>query len=413
MNKAREVATNIFSVSLILLAFSIPLYRFAVIPSMVLMILSFIAVAVTGGCTIDKRRIIVLVPSLLFVLYLVGMSYSEDKNEGWFSVEKKLSFLIFPVVFFFFPGRFSLRGIVNAFVIGNVLHLLVLLALGMKALKEGVPDPFFYDQFSFHFHPSYLGLYNVISLAVINVRFLFSNNEVMKWERVLFGFSAIVLVITLFLIGSKSGLVSFGLLVVISAISLMVRGSRKTAITVLLLSMISLCFLIIEFPKVKERFVNSWNALKHSGPEEGTSDRLKVWKSSLHLFSKRIFTGYGTGDVQNVLQSEYKSANMSHAAWKKLNAHNQFLQSGLAVGISGVLVLLWMFLFPFYSGANTGNFFFSFFLIVFFVNFLVEAMLEMQAGVVIFSYFYSLLLQSQVSGKHDTFFSTTDRSEIN
>lgn len=124
-----------------------------------------------------------------------------------------------------------------------------------------------------------------------------------------------------------------------------------------------------------------------------TSARLHVWSAAWSLIQEAPVTGYGTGDVKDVLLKRYAERGLISAVEKKLNAHNQFLQSWVALGLSGVLLLLAML-----AGA-TWRFrrdpLFAGFLLLTFFNFLVESMLEIQAGVVFWALFYSVFLNLQ------------------
>jgi O-antigen ligase len=77
---------------------------------------------------------------------------------------------------------------------------------------------------------------------------------------------------------------------------------------------------------------------------------------------------------------------------EQLNSHNQFLQTFLALGLPGILLLLSLFVFPIINSLKTKNYILFCFLVIVFLNFLTESMLETISGVVFFAFFYSLLI---------------------
>ena len=82
---------------------------------------------------------------------------------------------------------------------------------------------------------------------------------------------------------------------------------------------------------------------------------------------------------------------MTGALEHKLNAHSQFLQTGIALGIPGLSALVAMLLVPLSLRRNRFILFISL-TVIMTLNFLVESMLEVQAGVIFYAYFSSLLL---------------------
>jgi len=74
----------------------------------------------------------------------------------------------------------------------------------------------------------------------------------------------------------------------------------------------------------------------------------------------------------------------------RLNAHNQYLQTYIALGIPGALLLILMLVLPGWLAVRRIHFIYFSFLAVFAFNILVESMLEVQAGVIYYAFFNSL-----------------------
>ena len=90
--------------------------------------------------------------------------------------------------------------------------------------------------------------------------------------------------------------------------------------------------------------------------------------------------GVGTGDVKEELLKEYKKENIPYAIEKSLNAHNQYLQSSVAIGSFGLLVLLLTIFIPVYGAIYPRNWVYVIFLFLIIINLLFESMFERQAG---------------------------------
>ena len=146
--------------------------------------------------------------------------------------------------------------------------------------------------------------------------------------------------------------------------------------------------------------VHSTESLTGSAAPEtskSTTDRIDIWKASVDIIKSNIFLGVGTGDVKDELIRSYKERNIEHALELKLNAHNQYLQTFMTLGIPGIATLLLMLLLPMIAAFRNRYFLYFVFLLLFSLNILVESMFEMQGGVVWYAFFNIMLF----SVKHE------------
>ena len=92
--------------------------------------------------------------------------------------------------------------------------------------------------------------------------------------------------------------------------------------------------------------------------------------------------------------SEYRIIN--DCIYREYNAHNQFSDTIIAVGIIGLLLLLGFFIMPFYLWIKNKNFDIVFFSLLFIIAFncLFESVFERQMGIMFFTFFYFLLFHA-------------------
>ncbi|MBL4734406.1 MAG: O-antigen ligase family protein, partial [Flavobacteriales bacterium] len=102
--------------------------------------------------------------------------------------------------------------------------------------------------------------------------------------------------------------------------------------------------------------------------------------------------GVGTGDVKDELIARYAENGLTGIVEKRLNAHNQFLQSFAALGIFGFLSLLIALLAAAIYAIKRKNLVYFMFVIIIIVNALTESILEVQAGIVFYTFFNSLFM---------------------
>ena len=96
--------------------------------------------------------------------------------------------------------------------------------------------------------------------------------------------------------------------------------------------------------------------------------------------------------MKDVLVAAYEDADMQFAASRRFNAHNQFLQSWLTLGVLGALIFLSLIIFPLMIAFRMRDPYLFTFIALAAFNMLVESMLEKQSGAVFFSLFYSVFL---------------------
>jgi O-antigen ligase len=140
-----------------------------------------------------------------------------------------------------------------------------------------------------------------------------------------------------------------------------------------------------------------WDELATEKVEEGreiislTTLRMEIWDDALTTYQKSPLIGYGNGDGEQELLDQYQTDNFQQAIEENLNPHNQFMQTGIAIGALGILLVLALLLYPF-TRWKKQYVFGLIFSAISFLFFMTESVLEKRSGVVAFSIFYCLFL---------------------
>jgi len=123
--------------------------------------------------------------------------------------------------------------------------------------------------------------------------------------------------------------------------------------------------------------------------------RLQAWECAVELISEHPVKGAGTGDAKVALLEKYSANGFTEIYKRSLNAHNQFLQTAVTLGIPAFLMLGLLLLLAFYNAVSTKNWLLLSFLLITCFNFMVESILEVTAGTLYFGLFYSLLTKDE------------------
>jgi O-antigen ligase len=101
----------------------------------------------------------------------------------------------------------------------------------------------------------------------------------------------------------------------------------------------------------------------------------------LEIIKDNFWFGVSPGDTKDELMQNYKKHGFRHAVERNYDAHNQFLQSFIALGILGFLFVFCIIGLPFFYAIRERDYVLFFFSLMLFFLFLFESMLQKQAGV--------------------------------
>ena len=127
---------------------------------------------------------------------------------------------------------------------------------------------------------------------------------------------------------------------------------------------------------------------KAINPEEGTLQRIVIWKHSLSIIKNNMLLGVGTGDVRKELDDKYLQEKFMHGVETHLNAHNQFLQTAIAIGILGLTVLVFVIFYLMFIGIKHKKLIIFFFALIIFSNFLLNQCFRNSSRNCIYNFLY-------------------------
>ena len=353
----------------------------------------------------------------LYLAYLAGMLYTENTGPGWRDLETKLSLLLLPLLFFFsFPmEKYNYKKILWFFIWGcavsavySSISSIFDYIEGKEGEAKGIPglwdfgiNHWLSSRLTKHFHPSYLSMYVNFAIAALFYVSDWPRKALAPWKIGLAGFLGVYVLF----INSKSGLLIL-LLMVLFYMGYSTFVQRKIAQAVISVAVFAALFSVLwfaapEFPKKIEETVASLTEKDTSTESNGSSHkRVMLWKTAKEVISEHALTGVGTGDVKAVIMERYLQKQFFEAYVRKLNTHSQFLQTLVAIGIPGFVLLAASLLYPVWLSFRSKHYLHLFFIILIISNFLTEAMLETQAGVIFFAFFNSFMMFNR-TGKNN------------
>ncbi|MDF2436728.1 MAG: hypothetical protein K0Q95_1104 [Bacteroidota bacterium] len=409
-----------FKLIILAIVVCLPVYSSLVPPLIILLSLCWIIEPqrIPTGLLVLRNNLPVLALSFLFLIYSAGIIYSVNRAEGFQILETKLSLIIFPLILStrLQDIRKDINVYLKYFIYGCLLSGLICFSWSLYCylkpvyvLIDGIEydlgaSYFYYNRLSPIIHPSYLSMY--VNFALLSLYYLVSKGEIkltLKWYLVALFFGAFVL-----LLSSKAGWVGLFLISFYIFVSFMLK--RKLVEGIIILIILGSMFYVfnISAPQYSQRITSATEAVVNAGSDEkleksseGTASRILVWQAAAELLKSNPAFGTGTGDAKTAMLEKYKEKGMMNELEHKLNSHNQFLNTSVALGLTGLICLLLCLGLPVLLTLKNINLLLWGFCVLSGLNFLFESMLETQAGVMFFAFFSTILCYCFINNKSE------------
>lgn len=354
----------------------------------------------------------VLLLALLYIAYLVGVCFTQNQYLASRYVENKLAFLVFPILLSFrFSKPMDLRPVVGGLVAGVSVASLLGLINSWKCYTAGAGSALTTcltsGNFSHLHHPSYFSVFLII--AITAVWYGYFN----RWQAFRLAWIIPFSLFALLMYGLCLSLAGFLFLFLLGFALIVIwmrrkLGKKAFAISLIILPLLA-ALMFIAVPEVKRQFADAESFLveytsnpeqfvrSKTGYKEGNEVRLIMWTVSVKEMAQHPL-GVGTGNVDEHLSrrlSSYKQVEMAakdeHGAIL-YNPHNQFFQTGLEIGLIGLVILLLMIGTSIRFARKHANWILLILMASLVFNSLFESMFQRQSGIVFYSFWLCVLV---------------------
>lgn len=338
-----------------------------------------------------------------FGLQVLGGAWSEDLEAWRWSLEVKSALWFMPVVMAV-PGRNVAREFWWSVGWSMALYLSWrMLRAGWFQWVLDQPGEWQYARFSGDVHPTYLGLHTTVAALGLGDKW---GGRLPNWGRwslwLMFGTA-------LGLMGSKAGVLAAAGIAVL-ALALLIANQRQherltwrpgLAATAGQWGLFLVVMMVATWAMSGARFAEMESAAAvisdtEAPAKSSSAGRVVVWRTAAALIADHPF-GVGTGDVIPELMRLYERDGLDYASDRRLNPHNQWLQSGVAFGWPGILVLTMALLSAAASAWRQRDALAMLCVALVVMHAMVESVLEVQRGVVFI--LWMLILQLPASNR--------------
>lgn len=337
----------------------------------------------------------------LYLFSATALYYTENVKMGLWELEKAFCMLLFPVLFSSIkplPLK-RVHAIVMVFTGANLMFGMMCLTLAVYTyLTEGQRLFFYFDLVTqaFPSHPTYFSMYLIFSLIALVV-FYRRTKQHRVIENILMVLFFCYVTVLIYLLSVRFIIILYTLSIIVIIVVYTIRSRRTVVGIVTLIFFIGAVAIIIsKNDNLKERLAQLKDSYSYKmSPEtmegyNGLTTRLAQWECSVIIIKTSPVFGIGPGDVQDQLQQAYKDNFLKYSYRDRLNAHSQYFQTTMGLGIVGLAILLTSFGVSLYYAYRNKNTLHVLFIILFAICCITESMLFVQKGIVFFSFFNAL-----------------------
>jgi hypothetical protein len=332
---------------------------------------------------------------LFFPFYTMYALNSVDSPEAMFGLEKKLSFLLFPLIFSFKPTfALSARRIEIAFLAFLLLIISLCYLLSLMNYEDHNFDSVYL--FSSHFsglfhHPTYLSVFCALGIFLLFKRW--ESPRTMR-EHLLSAGGILFLCYTHIHLESLSGLL-FAMLLIAFLVGRWIwqRKGRTFFLGFFAVGILAISLGISLIPSLKSNLKDSFTFLRDylkdpygythlpRGEIRGNDARLILWTASAEILSQHP-NGVGVGNLPVAMEAKLLQYGQVNLAKEHLNSHNQFFHTAIETGWLGLIWLIFLVVGLIFWGIKNASGILVVVTAGFAFNGLFESMLERQSGIV-------------------------------
>ncbi len=355
----------------------------------------------------------VLILTSIYLLGLVAILYSPDKQEGINVATRQLAILLFPVLFALTDldlekYRLNLMRIFGfactltiLYLYIDAVHTIFYFHLPLSSLVTMI---FMNHNFSLpiEIHATYLSIYTAFSLLVFLFLIFSKQDTKQKWVYII---AALILSAGLIQLSSRAVFVTF-LVIINLAFPLFLFRGRKRLLVFLGASFISAMtlLLIYNMDSFKERYISELKTDLTNNVKiiENTEPRLARWNGIMELVKKSPVIGYGSGSEKELLKEKYFEKGLYISYLNEFNAHSEYLSILLKTGIIGLALFIYVLYFGFAAAMRRGDILFLSFMLIIAIVSVSENILELNKGIFFYSFFFSVFLWKDGAKKGET-----------
>ena len=363
-------------------------------------VVKIVAEKQVGNPSLDAPlRVTLLTVAVFLLCYVASVFYSQNVDRALVVVSRKAVMLVVPLCVLLSDTSYLRRD-----------HLRVM----FYGLLVAIGGMFFYNLCTNTFEErnhTYVALYTLPTVWFIYSELSQRRGAMPLWQKLMLYAAAVMTMVFIIYIDSRAGILClYGVEVLCALHFAQKRGWRKGVLLALL--SVGLTFTAEKtLPNHNSRLpIASLASTQAVETDDGTvvdtvattapaygkynDARMAINVTAVKTVADSPVFGYGVGDYDTVLTKRLGTEGYPSLEEQQLNAHNQYTETALAIGIVGLAAMLWWLVMPLCVAWRRKAGLWPVMVLTFIVMFclLFESMLERQMGMQFVSLLYALMV---------------------
>ncbi len=353
------------------------------------------------------RSPIFILPALFYLFSCFSLLWSDNISEALPMLETKSSFFLAPLLIGL-SARLYTEGFkekaLKSFLVGALLASLVALIYASfrsvenghlyKLAQDGVSKQylFLYTHLAEPImHPGYFASF--LGIALFIAAYFFWQGR--RQYRYLYLGALVFLFLMMLLLQARINLLAIFILL---PFALIYWAFSRRKYKFLLLPVLPVAALLLALTMGGDSFRDRYLQMPDFSYDISGSDfnsatyRLAEWESAVDLIADNFWLGTGLGDNRIALINTYREKQFWEGLNKRFNAHNQYLESFIAIGLLGTILLLSALIYYLNNYWRKGDYLNVLNLLFLMICLLTESMFERMWGVLLFTIFFPLMM---------------------
>ncbi len=401
MSRVKSLLYLIIRVNLVILIIFFPydLY-YSNIMLVIAIILLFFYVTIYRRDKIYKQNTFVFILVSLFYFWRIcSLFYSDDIAQSLTNLTQSLSLFALPLLIIVFDafGKALYKSLIKAHMIGILILFIVVETSIIYQIFADNKDLTWLFSWQYGYNnlanilgngSNYISLYITIICLYVNINLTKKAGSILEYTIF------IVSILLLFQFQNRNHII----FLIFFSFSLLLYYKRyKVLLTSAFILVLLLKFMIdsedSNMRYYERRFVESFSINELFEGEK----RLNRWAASIDLIKNNFWIGTGNGDIGKVRNEYFVKHGLVKSANKGYNDHNQYIQIFATYGFVGILLFaVHVFIYFFVVSKSKMRSYYLIFYCFFLFAFLTESVLERNKGIVLYSLYFSVALNSSL-----------------
>lgn len=338
-----------------------------------------------------------LVNSVVFIVMVITLLYSENVVYGVQRLTMFLSLAIFPLCFSMYSQEdvsYLFRNkekYLSTYIITVVLFNIIpfmwfyITNYSFEEIIEHFPMAMKLDVGKYGMHAIYLSMH--CSIAILFSLYVLPSLSI-RWKMIGLIVLDVILICFLVIYAKKGSIIALTTV----AFLFVLFQRKKLTIRPYLFALIGLLILVVAIPRTRNKFLEFKKIeVVGKGAATSTNIRYTIYRVAKDVILESPILGYGVGDYRSVLSDKYRDLGLPVLQEGRFNAHNQFLSFLIIGGAVALLAFLATLIINFIFAVRFNNELLILLIIFYGILMLTDNILEKEAGVVYFALFFNFL----------------------